>query len=177
MKKVFLFFPFIIFFIFVIIFFYFLIIDRNPSEIPSALIQKNVPVFTTSSLFEKNEFISTREFGEKITIVNFFASWCTPCRIEHSYLKRLSEDKKIKIIGINYKDDPQLAIEWLEEKGNPYNNVAVDSNGQIAINWGVYGIPETFIVNTNKIILHRIVGPITEKKLDELYSIINKNTQ
>ena len=177
MKKFFLLIPFIIFFTFLIIFFYFLIIDRDPSEIPSVLIEKKVPTFTTSSLFNKGDFISSREFGEQITLVNFFATWCIPCRIEHDYLQRFSNDKKIKIIGINYKDESLKAIQWLEELGNPYTSVAVDSNGQIAINWGVYGIPETFIINKNKTILYRLVGPITEKKYDELYTIINKYSQ
>ena len=177
MKKIFLLIPSIIFFIVLIIFFYFLVIDRDPSEIPSALIKKKIPAFTTSSLFEKDDFISSKEFGKQITLVNFFASWCGPCRIEHNYLQHLSNDKKIKIIGINYKDDPHQAIEWLEELGNPYDIVAVDTDGQIAINWGVYGIPETFIINKNKSILYRLVGPITEKKYDELYAIINKYSQ
>ena len=175
MKKFFLLVPFIIFFIFLIIFFYFLIIDRDPSEIPSALIEKKVPTFTTSSLFNKGDFISSREFGEQITLVNFFATWCVPCRIEHDYLQRLSNDKKIKIIGINYKDDSHKAIQWLEDLGNPYTSVAIDSNGQIAINWGVYGIPETFIVNANMKILYRHVGPITEKNYNKLYLKIKES--
>ena len=177
MKKILLFTPFIIFFIFLIIFFKLLINNRDPSEIPSALINKKIPMFTSSSLFEEYDFISSREFGEQITLVNFFASWCNPCRIEHKFLKRLSNNKKVKIIGINYKDNSQKAIKWLNELGNPYNKIAIDSNGQIAINWGVYGIPETFIVNDNNTILYRLAGPITHKKYDELNSIIKKNSQ
>ena len=75
--------------------FYFLVIDRDPSEIPSALINEKIPVFVTSSLFDKNNFVSSNEFGKEVTLVNFFATWCGPCRIEHSYLQHLSNDKKI----------------------------------------------------------------------------------
>ena len=168
MKKHFLIIPFIVFFFILAIFFYLLIIERNPSEIPSALIKKKVPVFEAASLLEKQDFISTKEFGNETTIVNFFATWCLPCRKEHIYLKRLSNEKEIKIIGINYKDDPKQAIQWLKELGDPYSNVAIDSNGHIAIDWGVYGIPETFIVNANNIILYRHVGPITKEDYDDL---------
>ena len=165
---IFLIIPFIVFFFILAIFFYLLIIERNPSEIPSVLIKKKVPVFEAASLLEKQDFISTKEFGNETTIVNFFATWCLPCRKEHIYLKRLSNEKEIKIIGINYKDDPKQAIQWLKELGNPYSNVAIDSNGLIAIDWGVYGIPETFIVNANNIILYRHVGPITKEAYDDL---------
>ena len=171
MKKQYLIFPLILFSFVLVIFFYFLIIDYNPSELPSALLNKKAPKFKTSSLLEKEDFLSTKEFGHETTIVNFFATWCGPCRAEHSYIKLLS-DKGIKIIGINYKDDSHLAIQWLKELGNPYSNVAIDLNGQLAIDWGVYGIPETFIVNANNIIFYRHVGPITKKEYNNFYSKI-----
>lgn len=168
MKNFFLIVPIILFFFIIIVFFYLLIIDRNPSKLPSALIKQKVPKFETSLLLEKKNFISWDEFGNEITVVNFFATWCVPCRAEHNYIKRLS-DEGIKIIGINYKDDPKEAIKWLKELGNPYSDVATDSNGSIAIDWGVYGIPESFIVNTKKIIQHRHVGPITKDEYNEFY--------
>ena len=171
MKKYFLVIPSIIFFFTIAIFFYFLIEERNPSELPSALIKKKVPIFETSSLLNKKSFLSTKEFSNEIILVNFFASWCVPCRVEHAFMQSLSNEG-IKIIGINYKDDPQQAIQWLEELGNPYSNVAIDSNGRIAIDWGVYGIPETFIVNTKNIIQYRHVGPLTKKEYNKFYSKI-----
>ena len=174
MKKKILIFPFIIFLIIFLVFFYLLVIERNPFELPSVLIDKKVPNFETVSLLNNKNFISKVEFGKEITLVNFFATWCGPCREEHVYIKRLSNEKRLKIIGINYKDDPDKALTWLEELGNPYSNVIVDNKGEIGIDWGVYGIPETFIVNSNGIIKYRLVGPITKKKYNSFYSKIKE---
>ena len=153
----------IIFFLFVLsIFLYLLIIDRNPSEVPSNLLNKKAPKFETKSLFNSKKFFSYKEFGNEPAIVNFFATWCKPCRDEHIYIKNFANEKKIKVIGINYKDDPEKAVQWLKKFGNPYSNVAIDKNGKIAIDWGVYGIPETFLISSNGIIKYRHVGPITK---------------
>ena len=174
MKKHILKLPFIIFFIISLAFLYLLIIDRNPSEIPSALLNKKTPKFITESLFKNEEFSSTKEFGKEIVVVNFFATWCKPCRDEHAYINRLSSEKKIKILGINYKDDSLKTIDWLKNLGNPYSNIAIDKKGKIAIDWGVYGIPETFIVNSKGVIKYRYVGPINEKIYNEISLILNK---
>ena len=174
MKKKILIFPFITFLLVFFVFFYLLVIERDPSELPSVLIDKKVPTFETVSLLNKKTFISKVEFGNEITLVNFFATWCGPCREEHVYIKRLSDDKKLKIIGVNYKDDVDKALTWLKELGNPYSDVIVDNKGQIAIDWGVYGIPETFIVNSKGIIKYRLVGPITKKKYNSFYSKIKE---
>ena len=175
MKKQLLILPSLFFLFFLIIFFYLLIIDRNPSELPSTLLDKNVPKFETESLLKDEKFISSKEFGNEILLVNFFATWCKPCRDEHIYIKRFSNEKEIKVIGINYKDNPKKAIQWLKELGNPYTDVAVDKSGRIAIDWGVYGIPETFIVNSEGIIKYRHVGPITKKIYKKINLIINKS--
>ena len=177
MKKQLLIFPSIIFFFILLVFFYLLIIDRDPTELPSVLIEKKVPRFEAESLLDNKKFISTEEFGNKTVIVNFFATWCKPCREEHPYIKRLSNAKGIKIIGINYKDNPQRTIKWLKELGNPYSNIAIDSNGQIGIDWGVYGLPETFIVNAEGIIKYRHVGPITKKVYNNFYSKVIANRE
>ena len=174
MKKKILIFPFIAFLFILIVFFYLLVIERDPSELPSVLIDKKVPIFETESLLNKKKFISKNEFGSEITLVNFFATWCGPCREEHVYLQRLSDEKGLKIIGVNYKDNPNKAVKWLEELGNPYSDVIVDSKGHIGIDWGVYGIPETFIVDSKSIIKYRLVGPITKKKYKSFYSIIKE---
>ena len=177
MKKQLLIFPSIIFFFILLVFFYLLIIDRDPTELPSVLIEKKVPRFEAESLLDDKKFISTEEFANKTVIVNFFATWCKPCREEHPYIKRLSNTKGIKIIGINYKDNPQRTIKWLKELGNPYSNIAIDSNGQIGIDWGVYGLPETFIVNAKGIIKYRHVGPITKKIYNNFYSKVMANRE
>ena len=175
MKKQLLILPSLFFLFFLIIFFYLLIIDRNPSELPTALLDKNVPKFETESLLKDEKFISSKEFGNEILLVNFFATWCKPCRDEHIYIKRFSNEKEIKVIGINYKDNPKKAIQWLKELGNPYTDVAVDKSGRIAIDWGVYGIPETFIVNSKGIIKYRHVGPVTKKIYKKINLIINES--
>ena len=112
---------------------------------------------------DNQEFISDIEFNNNLTLVNFFATWCIPCKAEHKYLKKISNDSKVKIIGINYKDNPKKAMEWLKKLGNPYSKIATDKLGNIAIDWGVYGIPETFIINNENLIKYRLAGPITKK--------------
>ena len=174
MKKKILIFPFIAFIFVLLVFFYLLVIERNPSELPSVLIDKEVPTFKTESLLNNKTFISKNEFGSETTLVNFFATWCGPCREEHVYIKRLSIDKGLKIIGVNYKDDPNKAVEWLKELGNPYADVIMDGKGLIGIDWGVYGIPETFIVNSKGIIKYRLVGAITKKNYNAFYSKIKE---
>ena len=174
MKKYLLKIPILVFFIFLLILFYLLIIDRNPSKIPSALLDKNVPEFETKTLLKNTDFISLQEFGDEIIIVNFFATWCKPCVDEHIYIKRFLKEHDIKIIGINYKDNSKKTIEWLRELGNPYSIIAIDNNGKIAIDWGVYGIPETFIVDSNGIIKYKHVGQINNKVYKKISLLIKK---
>ena len=174
MKKQLLIFPLLLFFLILFVFFYLLIIDRKPSELPSALLGKNVPKFESESLLKNEKFISPKKFENQITLVNFFATWCKPCRDEHIYIKRFSNEKTVKVVGINYKDNPRKAILWLKKLGNPYTDIAIDNNGRIAIDWGVYGIPETFIVNSKGIIKYRHVGPVTEKIYKKINLLIYK---
>ena len=169
MKKKLLIIPSILFLSILLTFFYLLIIERDPSAIPSNLLDKNIPKFETESLLRKEKFISSKEFGNEIILVNFFATWCLPCRDEHTYIKRFSNEKGIRVIGINYKDNSKKTIQWLKNLGNPYSNVPIDKNGRIAIDWGVYGIPETFVVSSKGIIKYRHIGPVTEK----IYKKIN----
>ena len=169
MKKKLLIIPSILFLSILLTFFYLLIIERDPSAIPSNLLDKNIPKFEAESLLRKEKFISSKEFGNEIVLVNFFATWCLPCRDEHIYIKRFSNEKGIRVIGINYKDNSKKTIQWLKNLGNPYSNVPIDKNGRIAIDWGVYGIPETFVVSSKGIIKYRHIGPVTKK----IYKKIN----
>ena len=175
MKKKIILLPSIFFFLILSVFFYLLMIDRNPSELPSNLLNRNVPIFEAKSLFKNEKFISSKEFKDEIILVNFFATWCKPCRDEHVYIQRFTNEKDIKVIGINYKDNTEKTIKWLKDLGNPYKNILIDKNGKIAIDWGVYGIPETFIINSNGIIKYRHVGPITNKIYKKINLIINQN--
>ena len=166
--------PAAVFLLILSIFFYLLIIERNPSEIPSNLLNKKVPIFETKSLLKDKNFISTQEFGNEIVLVNFFATWCKPCRDEHAFIKRFSNENKVRVVGINYKDNPKKTIDWLNKLGNPYSNVPLDKDGKIAIDWGVYGIPETFVVNSEGIIKYRHVGLITQKEYKKINLLIEK---
>ena len=155
-------------------FFYLLLIDRNPLELPSNLINKEVPNFKTNDLLKNENFISSEEFGNEIILVNFFATWCKPCRDEHNFIQRFADEKRVRIIGINYKDNSDKTIEWLKNLGNPYSNVPIDKDGRIAIDWGVYGIPETFVVNSEGIIKYRHVGQITKKVYKKINLLIKE---
>ena len=174
MKKIFLVLPITLFLI-LGVFFYLLTIDRNPSEIPSMLMNKDVPKFEADELFHNKKFISINEFGNEVVLVNFFASWCKPCRDEHVFIENFSKKKEVRVIGVNYKDNSDKAIAWLNKVGDPYSNIILDKKGKIAIDWGVYGIPETFIVNSNGIIKYRHVGPITKKVYKKINIIIKEN--
>tara|TARA_B100001013_G_scaffold298204_1_gene199016 strand:- start:237 stop:770 length:534 start_codon:yes stop_codon:yes gene_type:complete len=168
-------FPLIIFFCIILVFSYFLITKRDPSELPSPLINKKAPMFKATSLFDDETILANEIFGEETIIVNFFATWCLPCRAEHSFIEKLSKDKNIKVIGINYKDDSQKTITWLEELGNPYTVIALDMNGNIGLDWGVYGLPETFIVNKNSVITYKQVGPLTKKIYSKFYQKVRES--
>ena len=174
MKKQILVLPLIIFILLLAAFFYLLVIDRNPSEIPSNLLNKNVPTFETNTLFKNKKFISKNEFEKEITLVNFFATWCKPCLNEHKYIKLFSDEKKLRVIGVNYKDKPNNTKKWLEKLGNPYSEVLLDKNGNIGIDWGVYGIPETFVINSEGVIKYRHVGAITKKDFNKINILISK---
>ena len=167
--------PLILFLIVILTFLYFLISQRDPNQVPSALINKKVPSFSSTSLFNNKIILSDEIFVKKTFIVNFFATWCAPCRIEHAYIEKLSRDDNIKIIGINYKDESKKTMDWLKELGNPYFEVLEDKEGKIGLEWGVYGLPETFVINDKNIIVHKHIGPITEKNFKEFYKKVKES--
>ena len=135
---------------------------RDPSEIPSALISKPVPEFELPSV----EGVDTPGLsaadlqGQGLTLVNVFASWCGPCRAEHPVLTRMVEDQGLRIVAMNYKDKSEAAADWLDELGNPYARIGWDYSGRVGIDWGVTGVPETFIVDNQGTVLHRFPGPV-----------------
>lgn len=136
--------------------------ERAPSEIPSALIDDPVPEFTLPALEGTGlpGFSATNLRSGEVALVNVFASWCIPCRAEHPFLMALSRERVIPIYGINYKDKPSDALSWLAELGNPYTAIGVDQGGRTAIDWGIYGVPETFVIDRTGVIRYRHVGPL-----------------
>ena len=125
------------------------------------------------NLFQSNETINTEEFiNNEFTILNFWASWCAPCRKEHPNLVRLSKIKNIKLVGVNIKDNVESAKSFLKENGNPFDILAEDKNGKNSVNFGVYGIPETILIDSELKILKKYIGPIDEKEVKEIKNII-----
>ncbi|MFB9949797.1 DsbE family thiol:disulfide interchange protein [Rhizobium puerariae] len=149
---------------------------RDISAIPSALIGKKAPSLSLPSLEGSGTAALTdAAITGKLTLVNVFASWCVPCRQEHPILKELANDSRLTIVGINYKDRNDNALRFLGELGNPYNAIGVDPNGKAAIDWGVYGIPESYLVGPDGTILYKRVGPFDERSLtQELLPAIEK---
>ena len=137
------------------------------------LIGKKISKFQLIEIDNNNRYISEEDLKQnKYTLINFFASWCAPCRSEHKYLVNLSKEKKeIKIIGINFKDKKNNAINFLKELGNPYNFVGKHSEGKISILFGIYGIPESILVDNNLTVIKKIVGPIDQIQYDEILKL------
>ena len=137
------------------------------SAIPSALIGTKAPALAMSRLEgSSTPALTDAAVKGKLTLVNVFASWCIPCRQEHPVLKGLSKDTRINVVGINYKDKNDNALRFLGELGNPYAAIGVDPNGKAAIDWGVYGIPETYLVDATGTIVYKKVGPIDAQSLE-----------
>lgn len=146
------------------------------SAIPSALIGTKAPTLALPALDGSNTAALTSDaIAGKLTLVNVFASWCVPCRQEHPILKELAKDPRITVVGINYKDKNENALRFLGELGNPYKAIGVDPNGKAAIDWGVYGIPESYLVASDGTILYKRVGPFDAQSLETgLYPAIEK---
>ena len=146
------------------------LLTGDPSKVPSALIDKPVPEFALPPVqgFEEAGGFATADLGQgKIALVNIFASWCGPCRVEHPLLMALAEAGTVPLYGINYKDKPEDAERWLGRLGNPYTLMGADLDGRTAIDWGVYGVPETFVVDGAGRIRHRHVGVLSQYDLEE----------
>ncbi len=141
--------------------------DRDPSEIPSVLIGKLVPEFDLPPVKGRTLGLSSADLGGEVSLVNVFASWCTACRYEHPLFMRLKAAGVVPIHGLNYKDKPDDAAAWLDDLGDPYTRTGADISGRVGIEWGVYGVPETFVLNRDGRIAYKHIGPVTPKVLDE----------
>ena len=173
--------PFLIFAVLAGLFWYALH-TGDPSRLPSPLIGKNVPDFTLPSLEGLSAegkpvpgFASSDLAKGKPTIVNVFASWCIECQVEHPLLLALAQQPGIRLYGIDYKDDPVAARRFLGRYGNPYERVGADRSGRVAIDFGVYGVPETHVVTGEGQIAYRHVGPLTEQAItDKILPLLQK---
>jgi cytochrome c biogenesis protein CcmG/thiol:disulfide interchange protein DsbE len=151
------------------IFLYRLETGGDVETIPSALVGKPAPEFDLPPLEGSSlPGLKRADLDGKVSLVNVFASWCGPCRLEHPQLAALAKDPRISLVGINYKDLSENARRFLGELGNPYAAIGVDTKGRTAIDWGVYGVPETFVVDRKGIIRYKFIGPIDAEALDRV---------
>jgi len=143
-----------------LVIYFFVSLSRDPSVLPSAMINQPTPAFTLAGLGDKPG-LSRDEFAGQVVLINFFASWFLPCRTEHPLLMRLSAELKVPLYGIDYKDKPEDAARFLTELGNPYGGIGADRDGRVGIDFGVYGVPETYVIDKSGRIRLRHVGPLT----------------
>ena len=141
-------------------------LSLNPREIPSALIGKPVPQFDLPPVQGRTLGLATADLKGKVSLVNVFASWCTACRSEHPLFMRLQAKGSVPIHGVNYKDRPQDAAKWLDELGDPYARTGADRDGRVSIDWGVYGVPETYVVDRDGRIVFKKIGPVDAQTLE-----------
>lgn len=166
----------ILFFVILSITLYLGLRRENPNELPSVFIGKKAPEFNLSSLKNKGKPTTEDLQIKRIKLVNFWASWCPPCKVEHKFLNMIHDSGHI-ILGVNYKDSPNQAIKFLTELGDPYYKVGADPNGRTGINWGLYGVPETFVLDDTGTILFRNPGPITATIYKEKILPLLQNTK
>ena len=186
MKQIIKFAPLVLLAFICLFFLLFIVFEKDPSNPPSALLNKEIPNFSTTNLFNKNIKLSSDNIKrnvnvaadnnvnfsedslEKYTLINFFASWCTPCRAEHHLFFEIKKNyPNVFLLGISHKDAPEDSKQYLSEEGNPYSFVGLDQDGRIALEFGVFGLPETFIVNNEGKIIFKQMGPLTEKILND----------
>ena len=139
--------------------------DRDPHELPSALIDKPAPSFDLPAL-AGGANVASADLQGQVAVVNFFASWCVPCRLEHPVLMRLAAQDKVAIVGIAYKDRPDAAKKLLDDGGDPYRRVGLDLSGRTGIDFGVYGVPETYVIDKTGRIRMKFVGPLSPDKVE-----------
>ena len=162
MNKVILLIPLAVLFIICMFALVYLLDEKDPTKPPSVLLNKNIPDFNSVSLYNSNEFLTSKSLKNKKVLINFFASWCTPCKIEHPLFFDLGEKfPDLYILGFNHKDKEIDALNYLDQDGNPYSFVGVDKDGLIALEFGVFGLPETFIINEKGKIIFKHMGPLS----------------
>ncbi len=141
-------------------------LNRDPSLVPSPLVGKKIPTFDLPPVKGLELGLSNKNLLGEVALVNVFASWCVACRVEHPILLRLASRKLVPLHGLNYKDAPDDAARWLNTMGNPYARTGADLDGRVAIDWGVYGVPETFVVGADGTIAYKHIGAVTAQALE-----------
>jgi len=141
-------------------------LSLNPREVPSPLIDKPAPQFSLPQLRDPGNVIKTADLRGQVWLLNVFASWCTPCLQEHPYLLDLEKSGLVPVYGLNYKDPQEAATKWLEKHGDPYTGIVVDAEGRTGIEWGVYGVPETFVIDKQGVIRFKHIGPLTPEVIE-----------
>ncbi len=139
----------------------------DPSEVPNALAGRPVPTFDLPGI-GGGPGLSSEDLTGTVTVLNVFASWCVPCRAEHPFLMELAERDLARMVGINYKDKPEDALAWLDELGDPFEAIGADVDGRVGIDFGVYGVPETFIIDGNGVIRYKHVGPLMARDMEKI---------
>lgn len=172
--------PVVLFFALVGVFAYALVfkemitgVSHDPSKVPSALIDRPAPEFALPALHEGGQGLTSADLkGGGVKLVNVFASWCAPCRIEHPHLMDMAKAHGVTVHGIAYKDKPEDSRRFLELLGDPYSRIGVDRDGRASIDWGVYGVPETYVVDAEGRIRYRHVGPIMPQDMDKMLGMV-----
>lgn len=139
--------------------------ERAPGELPSVLIGKPAPEFTLDGLRDGEGQVSSRQFLGRPWLLNVWASWCVACRVEHPVIEALAKRGDITVVGLNWKDERDDALRWLAQFGDPYHAIATDPDNRVALHYGVYGAPETFVIDAHGIIRHKFVGPVSEEQV------------
>ena len=140
-------------------------LTRDPREVPSPLLDKPAPAFVLPQLANPEQRFKSEEMRGKVWLLNVWASWCVACREEHPLLLELARSRLVPIYGLNYKDERQDALNWLKQFGDPYTANLVDADGRVGIDYGVYGVPETFVIDRAGVIRYKQIGPVTEEAL------------
>lgn len=155
--------PFAIFLVLVV--FFAIGLRRNPQEVPSPLIGKQVPDFKLPLLSDQSKSMKPADRLGQVWLLNVWASWCRSCREEHEMLLELAKHGDVPIYGMDYKDKPEDAQEWLKSLGNPYTATVIDADGRVGIDFGVYGVPETYVIDKTGVIRYKLIGPVTNENL------------
>jgi cytochrome c biogenesis protein CcmG/thiol:disulfide interchange protein DsbE len=139
----------------------------DPKLVPSVLIDKPAPAFSLALLEQPSRRLSSAELEGQVWVLNVWASWCVACRAEHEVISELARRNLVAVIGLNYKDEPAEAERWLRQFGNPYATSLIDRDGRVGIDWGVYGVPETFVIGADGRIRYKHIGPVTHESLEQ----------